>query len=125
MRRVDTTVNVIECLSPEGVTLSVFSLVMLVVYGVGLPACLMRYLINLANAQLTSCDWWINYTTAWRKASLLSALAFASAMSRARVLRASHSLCCESHARLLRRYASSAVSVVRAPHSSCTHTRTA
>ena len=36
-------------------------------YGYGLPGYLFKYLINTCNKQLTTCEWWVNFTTADRK----------------------------------------------------------
>ena len=39
-------------------------------YGYGLPGYLFKYLINTCNKQLTTCEWWVNFTTADRLSNI-------------------------------------------------------
>lgn len=58
--------NRVDCDSRMGVLIFSVSVVAFVVYIIGLPLTI-YHLVNTANSQLHSCEWWHNYQTAWRR----------------------------------------------------------
>jgi len=64
--RPHSATNQVDCYGPAGVLVHTAGVVAVVVYLIGLPL-LVSYLVDVASAQLRTCDWWSNYLTADRR----------------------------------------------------------